>query len=53
MMYPAHQAPLFAPAGQSTQMVIGATPETDLQILFMADQFYKKMQLRITAILMC
>jgi len=40
------KVPLFAPAGQSTQMVIGATPETDLQILWMADQFYKKMQLK-------
>lgn len=38
--------PMFAPAGQSTQMVIGATPENDLQILWMADQFYKKMKLR-------
>ena len=27
-------------------MVIGATPETDLQILWMADQFYKKMNLK-------
>ncbi len=40
------KVPLFAPAGQSTQMVIGATPENDLQILFMADQFYKKMNLK-------
>lgn len=40
------KAPVFAPAGQSTQMVIGATPETDLQILFIADQFYKKFQMR-------
>jgi putative DNA modification/repair radical SAM protein len=40
------KTPLFAPAGQSTQMVIGASPENDLQILFMADQFYKKMQLK-------
>jgi len=40
------KTPVFAPAGQSTQMVIGATPETDLQILFIADQFYKKFQLR-------
>src|SRR5215203_4331364 len=40
------KTPLFAPAGQSTQMVIGATPETDLQILWMADQFYKKMDLK-------
>ncbi|MDB5193427.1 MAG: biotin synthase related domain containing protein [Segetibacter sp.] len=38
--------PLFAPAGQSTQMVIGATPESDLQILWMANQFYEKMNLK-------
>lgn len=38
--------PMFAPAGQSTQMVIGATPETDLEILFMANGFYKNMNLR-------
>ena len=38
--------PLFAPAGQSTQMVIGATPETDLEILFMANAFYKNMNLK-------
>jgi predicted DNA-binding helix-hairpin-helix protein len=40
------KTPKFAPAGQSTQMVIGATPETDLQILWMADQFYQKMKLK-------
>jgi putative DNA modification/repair radical SAM protein len=40
------KTPMFAPAGQSTQMVIGATPENDLQILWMADQFYKKMELK-------
>ncbi|MEP6746916.1 MAG: putative DNA modification/repair radical SAM protein [Bacteroidota bacterium] len=40
------KTPLFAPAGQSTQMVIGATPESDLQILGMADSFYKKMNLK-------
>jgi putative DNA modification/repair radical SAM protein len=38
--------PLFAPAGQSTQMVIGATPENDMQILWMANQFYDKMKLK-------
>ena len=38
--------PLFAPAGQSTQMVIGATPETDFQILHLANGFYKKMNLK-------
>ncbi|MDQ2720896.1 MAG: putative DNA modification/repair radical SAM protein [Bacteroidota bacterium] len=40
------KTPLFAPAGQSTQMVIGATPENDLQILWMANQFYDKMKLK-------
>jgi putative DNA modification/repair radical SAM protein len=40
------KAPTFAPAGQSTQMVIGATPENDLQILWMADQFYRKLSLK-------
>jgi len=40
------KTPLFAPAGQSTQMVIGASPETDLQILFMSHFFYKKYHLR-------
>jgi len=40
------RTPLFAPAGQSTQMVVGATAETDLNILSVADWFYKKMQLK-------
>ncbi|MDB5247476.1 MAG: biotin synthase related domain containing protein [Segetibacter sp.] len=40
------KSPLFAPAGQSTQMVIGATPENDLQILWMANEFYEKMKLK-------
>lgn len=40
------KTPLFAPAGQSTQMVIGATPESDMEILLMANQFYKQMQLK-------
>ncbi|MBW4891639.1 putative DNA modification/repair radical SAM protein [Mucilaginibacter sp. HMF5004] len=33
--------PMFAPAGQSTQMVIGATPENDRQVLVTANHFYK------------
>ncbi len=40
------QAPTLAPAGQSTQMVIGASPETDLQVLYMSDYFYRQMHLR-------
>ncbi|HEX2532552.1 MAG TPA: putative DNA modification/repair radical SAM protein [Chitinophagaceae bacterium] len=38
--------PLFAPAGQTTQMVVGATPETDFQILKLSDAFYKNMKLK-------
>lgn len=38
--------PLFVPAGQSTQMVIGATPETDYQIMNVAQDFYKKYNLK-------
>lgn len=36
----------FAPAGQSTQMVIGATPENDKEIMYTADHYYKKYQLK-------
>lgn len=39
-------APKFAPAGQSTQMIIGATPESDFQILTLAEAMYKKYQLK-------
>ncbi len=39
-------APLFAPAGQSTQMVVGATPETDLQVLRLADGLYQEKGLK-------
>jgi len=35
-------APRFAPAGQSTQMVIGATPENDKQILNLASMLYER-----------
>ena len=39
-------SPVFAPAGQSTQMVIGATPESDRHIIFKADSLYKSYGLR-------
>ncbi len=39
-------APKFAPAGQSTQMIIGATDENDMQILAMSNYFYSKMNLK-------
>ena len=36
----------FVPAGQSTQMIIGATKETDLDILSKSDAMYKKYELK-------
>ena len=39
-------APRFVPAGQSTQMIIGATPETDFQILNVAEALYRKFDLK-------
>lgn len=39
-------APRFVPAGQSTQMIIGATPETDYQILSVAESLYKNFDLK-------
>ena len=39
-------APRFVPAGQSTQMIIGATPENDFQILNVAESLYKKFELK-------
>jgi putative DNA modification/repair radical SAM protein len=38
--------PKFVPAGQSTQMVIGATPETDKDIMQTADTFYRNFSLK-------
>ncbi len=39
-------APRFAPAGQSTQMIVGATPDTDYQILNLTEGLYKKYGLK-------
>jgi putative DNA modification/repair radical SAM protein len=39
-------APKFAPAGQSTQMIIGATPDTDFQILNLTEGLYRKYKLK-------
>lgn len=44
MLY--RSAPRFVPAGQSTQMIIGATPETDFQILKVTEGLYKKFDLK-------
>lgn len=39
-------APHFCEAGQSTQMVIGALPETDYQIMSVAQSLYQKFELK-------
>lgn len=39
-------APRFASGGQSTQMIIGATPESDYQIINVAESLYKKFELK-------
>ncbi|MEQ2456014.1 putative DNA modification/repair radical SAM protein [Flavonifractor hominis] len=39
-------APRFAPAGQSTQMIIGATPESDKHILTLTQALYDKYKLK-------
>ena len=39
-------APAFAPAGQSTQMIVGATPESDYQILRLTQGLYQKYNLK-------
>lgn len=38
--------PKFVPAGQSTQMVIGATAETDYEVMSIAKDFYSNYNLR-------
>lgn len=41
-----HHSPRFAPAGQSTQMIVGASPESDYQILKLTEGLYQKYQLK-------
>ncbi len=38
--------PRFVPAGQSTQMIIGATPDSDFQIIRLSEALYKKYGLK-------
>ncbi|AKL98188.1 putative DNA modification/repair radical SAM protein [Endomicrobium proavitum] len=40
------KVPKFVPAGQSTQMIIGASPETDNHILHLTENLYKKYKLK-------
>ncbi len=39
-------APKFVSGGQSTQMIIGATPENDYQIINVAESLYKNFELK-------
>lgn len=41
-----HPGSHFVPAGQSTQMIIGATPETDFEIVHMAEALYQQFDLK-------
>lgn len=38
--------PPFAPAGQSTQLIVGASNENDLQIVRLAEGLYRRMELK-------
>lgn len=40
------KAPKFSAGGQSTQMIIGATPENDYQIINVAEGLYKRFELK-------
>jgi putative DNA modification/repair radical SAM protein len=40
------RAPRFAAGGQSTQLVVGATPESDRQVLELVDGLYSEQRLR-------
>ncbi|SMP63787.1 putative DNA modification/repair radical SAM protein [Desulfonatronum zhilinae] len=40
------KAPMFAPAGQSTQLIVGASPEPDRQILRLAEALYGRFGLK-------
>lgn len=38
--------PAFAPAGQSTQLIVGASPESDFEVLALADRLYRQRSLK-------
>ena len=43
---PSQDTPVFAPAGQSTQIIVGASEETDRQIMTLSGALYRKYGLR-------
>lgn len=40
------RTPQFVPAGQSTQMIVGCTPENDFQMMSVAEALYDKFQMK-------
>jgi predicted DNA-binding helix-hairpin-helix protein len=38
--------PSFAPAGQSTQLIVGASPESDFAVLTLSDRLYRQLALK-------
>lgn len=40
------KTPIFLPAGQSTQLIVGASPESDQQILSLASNLYQQQKLK-------
>jgi len=40
------KAPSFVPGGQSTQLIVGATPDSDLKIMKLSENLYNKMNLK-------
>lgn len=40
------KTPKFVPAGQSTQMIVGATPESDYQLMSVAEALYRNFDLK-------
>lgn len=40
------KVPRFAPAGQSTQLIVGASRETDRQIVMLSEQLYQRLDLK-------
>lgn len=43
---PVRKSRAYAPAGQSTQMIIGATPESDFQVLGLAAALYRNLAMK-------
>lgn len=41
-----NQSRIFLPAGQTTQLIVGATPESDLKILKLSENLYKSFSLK-------